>query len=119
MALAQAFLDSGTSAEYRAPLLFYVWGHAYQLDAYQDWDSLENFFKMIGGNDEIWYASNIDICSYMHAVKSLIYSSSGDYIFNPSSTDVWMQIDGQAYCIRSGETITINWHHENDALKTS
>ena len=96
-------------------MLFYVWGHAYQLDAYNDWDSLENFFKTIGGNEEIWYATNIEICIYMQAVKNLIYSSSGDYIWNPSSLDIWMLIDNQVYCIRSGETVAINWHHSDDS----
>lgn len=119
MELARSFLESDTSSEYKAPLLFYVWGHAYQLDAYHDWDSLENFFEMIGGREEIWYASNIQICSYMHAVKSLIYSSSGDYIFNPSSTDVWLLIDDHTYCIRSGETVTINWQHCDDAADSN
>lgn len=113
-ALAEAFLQPVPAEKYKSPLLFYVWGHAYQLDAYNDWDSLENFFKVIGENEEIWYASNIEICAYIQAIKNLIYSSTGDYILNPSSLDVWMQIDNQIYCIRSGETVTINWCHSDD-----
>jgi hypothetical protein len=86
-----------------------VWGHAYQLDAYNDWTGIEEFFNLIGRHSEIWYATNIEIYSYLEAVNHLIYSSSGDYITNPSSQDVWMQIDMKTYHIPSGETITVTW----------
>lgn len=113
--LARRFLAPISDEDYTSPLLFYVWGHAYELDAYEGWESLEDFFRLIGRNDEIWYAENIEIYSYMQAVNSLIYSSSGDYITNASSMDVWIQIDHKAYCIRSGETLTVNWLHQDDA----
>lgn len=112
--LAYEFLKPVSSDDYKAPLLFYVWGHAYQLDAYNDWEGMEKFLELIGGRQEIWYASNIEICSYMKAVNNLIYSASGNYISNPSSQDVWMQIDRQVYHIKSGKTITVNWLHKDD-----
>ena len=115
--LAREFLAPVSAEDYHSPLLFYVWGHAYELDAYNGWESLEDFFQLIGKNDEIWYAENIEIHSYMQAVNSLIYSSAGDYITNPSCLDVWMQIDRKVYCIRSGETVTVNWHHHNDDIQ--
>lgn len=114
--LAQKFLKPVTAKEYQAPLLYYVWGHAYQLDAYQDWESMEKFFSLIGGHEEIWYADNIEICNYMQAVNSLIYSSCGTYIANPSSLDVWMQIDKKTYLIPSGKTISVDWKHLDDSI---
>ncbi|MDO4276768.1 MAG: polysaccharide deacetylase family protein [Eubacteriales bacterium] len=114
--LAREFLMPVSAETYCSPLLFYVWGHAYELDAYDGWESLEEFFQLIGRKEEIWYAENIEIYSYMQAVNSLIYSSSGDYITNPSCLDVWMQIDRETYCIRSGETVTVNWRHEDDSV---
>lgn len=115
---AQRFLKPVTDQEYRHPLLFYVWGHAYQLDAYNDWDSIEDFFRLIGRQDEIWYASNIEICTYMNAVKQLVYSSSGDYIFNPSCMDVWMMIDRKTICLKSGKTTVIPWQHTDDSTQS-
>lgn len=115
-ALAQKFLKPVTAEEYQTPLLYYVWGHAYQLDAYQDWEAIEKFFSLIGGHEEIWYADNMEICAYMQAVNNLIYSSCGTYITNPSSLDVWMQIDKKTYHIPSGKTISVSWKHLDDSI---
>lgn len=112
ISLGEQFLAPVPDAEYKEPLLFYVWGHAYQLDAYEDWDSIEDFFKLISHRDDIWYASNLEICSYLKAVDHLIYSSSGDYITNPSCQDVWLQIDHKPYHIPAGATITVYWEHQ-------
>ena len=114
MELAEKFLEENAAEEYLSPSLFYVWGHAYQLDAYQDWEGIENFFARLGNKEDIWYASNIEICQYILAVRSLVYSSTGDYIFNPTCTDVWLMIDGRPYQIPSGKTVSIPWKHTND-----
>lgn len=105
--LAEQFLENDTKENYREPLLFYIWGHSYELDAFDQWDRIEQLMKKIGGNSEIWYAENIEICDYMKAVKNLIYSASGDFIFNPSAQAVWLLIDRKEYCIPGGSTITV------------
>ena len=112
--IEKKFLEDNADEEYLSPSLFYVWGHAYQLDAYQDWEGIESFFARLGNKEDIWYASNIEICQYILAVRSLIYSSTGDYIFNPTYTDVWLMIDGRPYQIPSGKTVSIPWKHTND-----
>lgn len=109
MELAEKFLEENPEQKYLSPSLFYVWGHAYQLDAYEDWEGIEEFFMKIANHEDVWYASNIEICYYMQAVKNLVYSSTGDYIFNPSCTDVWMMIDNKEYCIPAGKTISVVW----------
>lgn len=114
MELAEKFLEKESEQKYLAPSLFYVWGHAYQLDAYQDWDGIETFFAKIANRQDVWYASNIEICCYMQAVKNLVYSSTGDYIFNPSCLDVWLMIDNKEYHIPSGETISVLWECANE-----
>lgn len=114
MELAEKFLEKESEQKYLAPSLFYVWGHAYQLDAYQDWDGIETFFAKIANRQDVWYASNIEICCYMQAVKKLVYSSTGDYIFNPSCLDVWLMIDNKEYHIPSGETISVLWECANE-----
>lgn len=114
-ALGREFSKPIADREYRSPVLFYVWGHSYELDAYGDWADLEEFFKEIGMHPEIWYATNMEICSYMEAVSRLVYSSSGDYIYNPSAQDVWLLIDRQTYQIPGGETAVISWKHHDDS----
>ncbi len=80
----------------------------------RNWEGIENFFARLGNKEDIWYASNIEICQYILAVRSLVYSSTGDYIFNPTCTDVWLMIDGRPYQIPSGKTVSIPWKHTND-----
>ena len=99
--------DEFLEMEPEEPALFYLWGHAYEFDAYGEWERIEAFFKKIGKKEEIWYATNLEIVEYLEAVDRLIYSATGDYISNPSARDVWMEIEGEIYCIGSGETVII------------
>lgn len=43
------------------PQLFYVWGHAYEFDAWDDWDKMEEFCRLISGHSDIFYGTNSDI----------------------------------------------------------
>lgn len=44
------------------PKLFYIWGHSYEMDFAPDyWVKLEEFFKLIGKKDDIFYATNKDV----------------------------------------------------------
>lgn len=66
--------------------LFYVYGHAYELDNNNMWERIEELFKTVSGRDDIWYATNIEICDYISAFKSLIMSVDSNYIYNPTTT---------------------------------
>lgn len=55
--LGKAFLE----AESEEDLLFYVWGHSYELEAFQSWDRMETFCEMMAGHDDIIYATNIEV----------------------------------------------------------
>ena len=70
--------------------LFYIWGHSHFSDRANIWDKLEEVFKMMGTNDEIWCATNIEICDYMTAFDRLIMSADGTYIYNPTTTTLWL-----------------------------
>ena len=98
----------------RKPLLFYLWGHSYEFDNDNNWDRIEKFCELIGGHEDVWYATNIEICEYVEAYKSLEVSADGTRIYNPTLTDVWMYDNsvggfknGKIYCIKSGETVVI------------
>lgn len=106
--LTEGFLKPVEDKAYVEPLLYYVWGHGYEATGRNAWGTLEGFLDQVAGReDEIWYASNIEVYDYIQAVRGLVYSATGDYIYNPSRIDVWMAIDHAAYRIPSGETITI------------
>lgn len=93
--------------KFLAPKLYYLWGHSYEFDAFDQWADIERFLKSASGKEDIWYATNGQICNYLNAVKQLVYSAAGDYIYNPTGTDVWMLIDEKVYQIVGGATVTI------------
>ena len=91
----------------RYPRLFYLWGHAYEFDNNNNWDLIERFCDLIGGKEDTWYATNIEICDYVKAYESLIWSADARMVYNPTLIDIWMWSDGRIYCVRSGERIKI------------
>lgn len=105
-ALAEQFLQP-EEGKYYGPKLFYVWGHTYEFDAYENWDRAEQFMEMVSGRDEIWYATNIEICDYVNAAKQLRYSASGQYIYNPTVQDIWLELAGKQVVLRAGETTAV------------
>lgn len=109
--LLDKFLEPINQERYMDPWLYYLWGHAYEFDSYNQWDEIEKFLKTVGNREEIWYATNGEICEYINAVKSLVYSATGDYIYNPTCIDVWMQVDGKAYEIKAGEIVEIEYEY--------
>ncbi len=91
----------------RHPRLFYLWGHAFEFDRNKNWDRLDEICEKLGGREEIWYATNIEIYDYTKAYESLIYSANGKMVYNPTVTTIWFDRDGTLYTIQPGETIEI------------
>ncbi len=88
MELADKFL-SGPPA-YSLPYLFYLWGHSFEFDRNDNWQILEEFCEKLGGNDQIWYATNIEIYDYVEAFKRLIFSTDGTKAYNPSAIPLYI-----------------------------
>lgn len=87
--------------------MMYVWGHSYEFDRDNSWNLIEEFCKYIGGREDIWYATNIEIVDYMNAANNLKFSAAADMVYNPSALPVWISVNGTIHKINSGETITI------------
>lgn len=99
-------LDSFLTADpYPArTMMFYLWGHSYEFDNDDNWNVIEEFAQRAGGNDDVWYATNIEIYDYVNAYKSLISTLDESVIYNPTAIDVWVFIDGEKVLIKAGET---------------
>jgi hypothetical protein len=54
--LAKQFID----AECKEDMLFYVWGHGYEFDAFDSWDTFEELIKMISEADDIVLVTNAE-----------------------------------------------------------
>ena len=90
------------------PRLFYLWGHSYEFDNDNNWDRIEKICATLGGRDDVWYATSIEIYDYVKAYRSLVISADGRRVYNPTLINVWFSIDGNIYEIAPGETIMCN-----------
>jgi hypothetical protein len=84
-----------------------MWGHGFELEGRNEWDKFEEICRALGGRDDIWYATNIEICDYVKAYESLIYSADETKVYNPTVTTVWISVDGKNYKIEPGQTVRI------------
>lgn len=85
------------------PMLFYLWGHSYEFDDNQNWNIIETFADYIGNRDDIWYATNIEIYSYIKAFKSLVYDVESNIVFNPSCFTVLFGDNGYVHSVGPGK----------------
>lgn len=87
--------------------LMYVWGHSYELEDNDDWGVMEAFCQYISGFENIWFAQNIQIVDYIHALKMLRFSASCDIVYNPSAIDVWIGVNNQPIKVPAGKTLIL------------
>ena len=87
--------------------MMYVWGHSYEFDRDNSWELIEGFCKYIGGRDDIWYATNIEIVDYMNAAHALKFSAAGDIVYNPNAIPVWIAVDNVMHKLEPGTTVRI------------
>ncbi len=106
MELAKNFIENDRNANWRARL-FYVWGHSYEFDEKNNWEVIEELAEYIGGRDNVWYATNIEIYDYVTAYKRLETSFDNSIIYNPSAITVWFEKNEKIYSIGPGETLII------------
>lgn len=109
MELADKFLSiEKTGVAFKDyPKLFYVWGHSYEFDRHNNWEVIEEFCKKMGGKDDIWYATNGEIYEYVTAFNNLVFSADGEYVFNPSGIDVYINCNGKDNKISSMQTVKV------------
>ena len=62
----------------------------------------------MAGHEDIWYATNIEICDYVQAYKSLRYSADGNLVYNPTVQTVWLDADAKIFAVQPGETVRLN-----------
>lgn len=59
--LASEFLQSKDKTD----MLFYIWGHSYELVTEKDWQEFEEFCACISGHSDIYYCTNVEALDYM------------------------------------------------------
>lgn len=107
---AKEFVEMDVESAYiaaRTEKLFYLWGHSAEFERQQKWDLLEEICQCLGGRDDIWYATNMEIYKYVEAYHSLIFSAEGDRVYNPTLFHIWFDVDGKLYEIQPGQEILL------------
>jgi len=88
--------------------LMYVWGHSYEFDLEQNWHLIEEFCKITGSREDIWYATNIEIVDYLAAWDRLQFAAAGTFVYNPSVQPVWLSVDGCVVEVKGGEQVQLH-----------
>ncbi len=68
-------------------------GHAYDLDVENMWDEMEEILQRLQKEDDIWFATHIDLVEYLKAIRAAEITEN--YIKNNSEREVWFEINGQ------------------------
>ena len=105
--IVEKFADFITEDRWGRPKLFYVWGHSFEFPRDDNWGMMEEFCKLAGGRDDIWYATNIEIVDYVNAQKALRFSADCDKVYNPTCTDVWFTVNGETVCCGAGKSLIL------------
>lgn len=87
--------------------MMYVWGHSFEFPRDDNWELMEEFCRLVGGREDIWYATNIEIVDYMNAASQLKYTIDGDKVYNPSAQSVFISVDGTLIQVPGGQTVSI------------
>ncbi len=99
---AEAFIQNTKT---KGLYLMYVWGHSYEFDNDNNWELIEQFSELIGGREDIWYATNIQIADYVKAYGQLKFSAACDFVYNPTAMSIWLSVDSITTEIPGGSTV--------------
>ncbi len=105
--LGDSFLNV---ADYYELPLMYVWGHSFEFGRSGDWSAIEAFADKMANRDDIWYATNMEICSYISAVRQQEFSGDGLTMHNPTAVSVWVSTAEGILEVRPGETRYMGEH---------
>ncbi|GKU23461.1 polysaccharide deacetylase family protein [Clostridium folliculivorans] len=100
MSVAERFIKE----EFNSLGIFYLWGHSYEFDLYNNWQVIEELCKYVSNKEDIWYATNIQIIDYLTALNGLKFSKDYTFVYNPSELSVWIEFNGISIEIKAGET---------------
>ena len=89
---------------FRGPRLFYLWGHSYEFDLRDNWDVIETFCEKMGGREDIWYATNMEIYEYLTAARQIVASIDGRRLYNPTATVLYLETAEGNMLLHPGET---------------
>ena len=90
-------------------ILFYLWGHTYEFERDNNWEIIQRFAEKMGGKEDIWYATNIEIYDYIQDYNRLQVSVDGNYVYNPTARELFFAYGKYRtiYSVKPGESIKL------------
>ncbi len=95
-----------------------IWGHSYEHNVYNNWATPNwtgcehrwDFFEKeliptLGGRDDIWYATCLEICDYNQAMKKAVIENNR--IENQSDIPLWFCADGKTVVLGAKQAINL------------
>ena len=63
---------------------------------------------MISGQDDIWYATNIEIVDYNDVFNRLQFAADNSFVYNPSVASAWlMKNDEECIEVKGGTLVKL------------
>lgn len=87
------------------PRLFYVWGHSYEFDTDQNWTLIEEFCALMGGREDVWFATNIEVYDFVQTWERLQFAADNSFVYNPSAASAWVRVNQNAPVEIKGGTL--------------
>lgn len=88
--------------------VFYLWGHSYEFERDHSWDRITSFFEQISNQQQVWYVTNLALYQYMEAAKRLIYFADRQGVYNPSTIDLWICVNGAVKQVKANEILSFS-----------
>lgn len=106
-ALADEFVKELAGRRFQHTKLFYVWGHSYEFEQYDDWDRMERLLDKMVRAGGVWFATNGQIRQYVQAFRRLVFTLDGRRVFNPSALQVCVGGSFTAEYVEAGPGQTV------------
>lgn len=87
--------------------LMYVWGHSYEFDDRENWSLMETFCRKMGGKEDIWYCTNIELMDCLDNFSRLQFAADNSLVFNPNAADCWISVNDEPVRIPGGKTVRL------------
>lgn len=87
--------------------LMYVWGHSYEFDDRDDWDQIETFCRKMGGKEDIWYCTNIELMDCLDDFDRLQFAADNSFVYNPCARDCWIAVNDEPVRIPGDSTVRL------------
>ena len=89
------------------PMLFHIFGHTVEFERDNNWDHIEAICEKLGGREDTWYATNIEVYDYVQDFLRLQLSLDQNLAYNPSAQPVWIQADKTVHKVDPGKTVSL------------